>query len=166
MDISKWPMEKIMQLPRCVFGRSYIVSCSAYVTNNNTAWDMSEISFPPIGVIWQIMFFCHVASTWDGRFRVAIGSQVPTSIVMMDLNEEFIIGYGRQGTKPRRIFSYQYLGEEKYDVRQIIHAQGKKLILEVFAPTDKETRVRVGVVVTGIPKELPEWFNSGLARIL
>lgn len=161
MDVSKWELHKIMQLPRCAFGQIYLISASIYIANNDTAWDISEIAFPKVAVIWQLSILWQYANTTDCKCRLALGTKIPTTIAEMNEYEELINGLGTGPTKPRNIYGFTSNAQEMYPMKKLIEPQGKKLVLEVHAPSDKETRVRAAVAVSSIPREVPDWLLSG-----
>ena len=161
MDISKWPIDKIMQLPDHCFGRKFVVSCAIRVVPEATVWDISEIALPNVFVLWQLQIYPYGFTTADSRLRIALGDKLPTSETTMNGYIPLISDLGMGGTKPRRIYLFQRTGTFILFMRMPISAQGKRLVIEGHAEADANANVSVQIVVSAIPKEIPEWLLSG-----
>lgn len=165
MDISKWPIDKVMQLPDWCFGRRWVVSAARIASGAVTNWDMSELTFPNRGVIWQVDMHPVLCGYFTCYYRLALGFQLPTTTGQMDLLSPLLNGLGDQGNEPRKIRAYSNCGQYNLQMRNPVDFQGKRLILEVTSVADKQILVNVGVVVSTIPKEIPDWLSSGLAGL-
>ena len=165
MDISKWPLDKIMQLPDNAFGQRYLVSCALATSGDNPVWDISEVSFPDKAVLWSVTIMWVYSNVTTAYVRLGMANKIPKNRLEMDTATNLVTGLGKQGFTPRRIPGYQYGGHEVYNMRKHIQPQGKKLVAEANAWTDKDIVVRVSALVSSIPKEIPEWMISGLASV-
>ena len=161
MDISTWPIDKIMQLPDHCFGRKFVVSCAVRVVPEATVWDISEIALPNVFVLWQLQIYPYGFTTADSRIRIALGSKLPTAEEQMDRYQPLISDLGIHGTRPRRIYLFQRTGTFIVFMRMPISAQGQRLVIEAHAEADANANVSVQIVVSAIPKEIPEWLFSG-----
>lgn len=166
MDIRNWPMDKIMQMPDCVFGQRFIISVTAVCSNDATVWDISELAIPERAVIWELGICTNVANSQDSRLRLALGDQLPTTIAQMDGCRELIQGLGYLPSRPRRIYGLFNAGYCYMTMKKAIEASGQRLILEVYASADKNTNVRAHIVVSSMPKEVPDWLISGPGKNL
>lgn len=162
MDIRNWPMEKIMQLPDCIFGQRYIVSCNVEVDGEASSWDISEIAFPDICVFWTLGIYWYYHKGHVDYIRLALGDQLPTTQAMMSELEPLINGYGMQGPGPREIHSYLNSSQEIVHMKKLISAQGKRMIIEGHSTGTGAVKVRAYVEVSSIPKEVPDWLASEL----
>lgn len=165
MNIEKWDVEDIMQLPDHCFGRRWVVSVTTKGVQSETDWDISEIAFPNIGVIWNFLLYPAYISSSSSHVRIAIGEQKPTSTAMMDKLEPLIVGLGRQGPEPRDIRMSQNAGSIMIPMRTVKRFQGKKLIMEAVPVADGYQHCICIVTVSSIPKEVPDWVVSGLAGV-
>lgn len=163
MDISKWSIEQIMQLPDCAFGQRFPVFVSQSVTGENTAWDMSELSIPSRVVLWSVDVVIVESSSALTWYRLGLGDMKPVSLAEMDGSKDLLMGYGREGSRPRRVYGLHAGGFVSHKLRQYKEPQGRKLIIEVHSTADKTMAVRAGVIVSTIPREVPDWLISGRA---
>ena len=165
MDISKWPIDKIMQLPDWCFGRRWVVFASRIANGAVTNWDMSELTFPNKGVIWQVNIHPVMCTYFTLYYRLALGFQLPTTTAQMDLLSPLLNGFGEQGAEPRKIRAYSNCGAFDLRMRNPMDFQGKRLILQVTGVAEKQALINVAVVVSSLPKEIPDWLSSGLAGL-
>ena len=161
MRIDHWGLDQVMQLPDHCFGRRWVVSCEIHGASGTTAWDMSEVGFPDVGVIWELVvepFYCTFAGDY---IRLALGDQLPAAAAMMDGLEPLIAGLGETGAEPRHMYVFYNLGSSLIQMREPKRFQGRRLVMEVAPSVEKFMWVRVMVVVSSIPKEVPDWLISG-----
>ena len=163
MRIDDWPCERILRLPDWCFGRRYLVSCSVVAGAAAPAWDISELSFPEHVCIWEISAYSDALSVDLLSFRMALGKQLPTSTAMMDANEPLFNGLGAQGPGPRAI-TMPYVGDMRWNMlRFCILTANRRLILEATGAEAKTPTVTIGVTVSSVPKEVPDWLISAQA---
>ena len=166
MNIEKWNIKKIMQLPDWCFGQRWPVCVSNSTGLGVTKWDISEVAFPNVGVIWEVLLPTYYMTLADDWFRLALGQQVPKNTAMMDKLDPLIMGLGRQGAEPRKIGGFSYHSMSIRKMRKVMEFQGRKLVLETKSSADKVLYINVVVIVSSIPKEVPDWLFSGRAAIL
>lgn len=161
MDIRNWPIDRIMQLPDSCFGRRFSVCVNVDTTGSAVAWDISEIAFPEMCVLWEVAISANnynFAPQLD-NVRIALGDQLPTAAAMMNALEPLTPGLGAQGPEPRNIGAI--LGSFIFHMRIPISAQGRRLVLEVTPSAEQDVKVSVVCQVSSIPKEVPDWLRSG-----
>jgi len=156
MDVSQWPMGRILQLPDHVFGARYVVSASIYVIADSTLWDISEVAMPDRGVIFEIEVVGTGAFGKSAMLRMALGDQLPTDVGMMDVLDPLIMGLGYQGPEPRSVYICTSQGFHLRRLRMFVPAQGRRLVIETVSAAGMELGVAVNVVVSGCPKEVPD----------
>lgn len=159
MRINDWPMEKMMVLPDWCFGRQYAVCVTTRGGVGATVWDISELAFPDVGVIWQVSIFATYWTFAVDYCRLALGDQLPATTADMDRLEPLIHGLGAQGAEPREINLYVGVGPWVLPLRQPVQFQGKRLIVEARATAGKYAWTHVIVVVSSMPKEVPDWLR-------
>jgi len=160
MNISQWPMSRIMQLPDFCFGRRWQVSCSAKGVVVGPNWDIAEIAFPEHIVLWELNLYSVGSVTTAKTFRLALGDQLPTSGAMMDALEPFLPGLGITGPEPRLIMPLHYGSLTGPMLRTNIHTAGQRLVLEVSADVTASDALVVIVIVSSLPTEAPDWLVS------
>lgn len=165
MNIENWSIEKKMQLPEWCYGTKYVISAAARILGVGPEYDISELSFPDVAVIWQVAITHVISNSFDNYFRVGLAMQIPTTAAEMNQSMELLPGYGTKGSKPRIMNSYSPHKHEKFECKIPIKPQGRKLVVEVVAVATKEIAIRMAVVVSSIPKEVPDWVVSGIAGV-
>jgi len=161
MNIEKWSIEKIMQLPDWCFGTRYVLACSAYGANTVYGFDMSEISLPNRGVLWQLTLHTIFSDASTNYLRIARGNKLPATEAAFNLLKPLVMGLGQQGAEPRQIISYPSGQTLSMRMKMPIESVGGRLIIAAYGQSAKSTRIRVVAVVSGIPKEVPDWLSSG-----
>lgn len=160
MDIRKWPLDKIMQLPDWCFGRRWIVSCTALAAGGAAAYDISEIAYPEVMVLWEFNVYPGFAPNVLDRIRICLGDRLPTTPAQVQELEPLIPGLGITGISPRGMVIPMrgFIISEK--VRQVIRTGGRRLILAVEARVTTDKVFVVSTVVSSLPTEVPDWINS------
>ena len=166
MDIRDWPLDKIMQLPDCCFGRRYIVSAFVYLTAGALGWAMSTFTLPDRGVVWQLV----IATPRDAfeleYFRVALGMKLPAVVSEMNTLSPIFPGFGDVSYSPPRFYFYPTTLAGRWDIKFPIISMSQNLIIEAQAVAAKNLRLTVALIVSSIPTEVPDWLVSGPARNL
>lgn len=166
MRMDDWPLDKIMRLPEFVFGRRFVVSCVPISPIEGYGWDISEVALPETCVIWELVIQPLGLITGDERLRIALGVQLPTSHAQFMLLEPLFNGLGYQGPGPRGIASNRYFGIALRMLRLQVHAAGRKLVCEMGPGAAAEMSMNVMIVVSSVPKEVPDWLFSETVRNL
>lgn len=165
MDISKWPLDKVMQLPDFVFGTKFTVSCEVQANGVTPAFDISEIALPEYFILWQLVTECMFTDYYMSYIRIGLGEQLATTEAMFMNNEPLLHGYGEQGASPRKILIAVQSSTVQINLRKPVHAKGKKLTMMGQVIVDKAARARATIVISTVPKEVPDWVFSGLAGV-
>lgn len=163
MNIEKWDIEKIMRLPDWCFGTRYVLACSAYGANAAYGFDMSEISLPNRGVLWQLTLHTIFSDSSSNYMKIARGNKLPATEAEFNLLKPFVTGLGQAGAEPRQLVSYPSGQTLSMSMKMPIESVGGRLIIAAYGQAAKSTRIRVVAVVSGIPKEVPDWLNLGQA---
>ncbi len=166
MNISDWPLSRIMQLPDFCFGRRWLMSLTAVATTGAPAWDITELGLPELCVVWEFQLFIPRAGVLGHRWRLALGDVLPTSAAMFDVLEPLFPGFGIQGAEPRGIYQPYYTEFALRTLRYPIRAAGRRVIVELDPAGVGDSEVVISLVVSSIPKEVPGWLFSGMARSL
>lgn len=157
VDISGWSDARVMQLPDHVFGERKVTGCWIATAGSSVYWDISAVSLPAKIVMWQLHIWTSRQEYLQNRLRLAFGATVPTSEAEMDALTPVLEDYGDTDYTPPRI----EINIEEIPVdlrlRQLADTDGKKLVMEVANPNDSYIGVRVGLVYSAVPSEIPAW---------
>ena len=161
MNISDWPLDKIMQLPDHMFGRRFLISATVEIATGITGWDISDLAFPEMCVIWEYRAYCSKKTVTLVGVRMALGDQLPTTTAQMDALDPLFNGYGVQGAEPRRIPTDIYRSNELRNIRMPLAAGGRRLIIEFTQAEAGGNFYAVELVVSSVPKDIPECLILG-----
>ena len=164
MDISKWPIHKRMALPDWCFGQKWWIGMTLGTTAN-TAMFFHIMDQPPDNfVVWDIIVS-------PGGIVAAI--RVDLTIVLC--KETPVIGNIRTLTRLLRQFGspsdlYQmhfspnsttYLGPMKVAIEAV--NQGIGGTFKLYDET-ANCESNIAILISAIPREVPDWVVSGLAE--
>jgi len=141
-----------------------MISCTVTAGDNAPAWDISELAFPEKAVIWEWGIWCQDQGVYMASVRLALGDQLPASAAMMNGLEPMIPGLGATGAEPRYITAMGFSGIRFNNVRIPLAAGGRRLVLEATGVPAKTPVCGAGVVVSGVPQEVPWWLISETDR--
>jgi len=158
MDISSWSIGQIMQLPDCLFGRRFPIACCAYGAQGALAWDIAEIAFPERFVLWNVSFVSNYIDYQSDYIRMAMGDQLPAAAGEMDLLEPLLPGLGADGMEPRQIYIARRPFDGMKGLRNPYQAAGRRFVLEVQPVAEQGARVMVVLIVSSMPREIPDWY--------
>jgi len=161
MDIRGWGIGRIMQLPDFCFGRRYLVSCALDMEAAQRAWDISEVAFPDMAVIWEIGV--GGMAGWQDAItvRLALGDRLPATVAEMNALDPLVFGLGLQGAEPRDIRVRGFGRGALLRLRTPVAAQGRRLVIEGETEEAIAGSVLVTVTVSGVPREVPDWVLLG-----
>lgn len=166
MDIQNWGLGRIMQLPDCCFGRRWVVSCDVGGFGEVDLFDISEAALPESMVVWQLLMEARFTSAFLMYARIGLGDQLAGTEAEFMRFEPLLRGFGQQGAGPRRIYFYLYGASTSLFMRMPVQTGGRRLCLMGHGVSDAHIRVRVSIVVSGVPKEVPDWMLSGAVKSL
>jgi len=166
MDIRDWPIDRIMQLPDWCFGRRWVISTIVRQEIIGQTWDISEISFPEVAVLWQLAVYPHNVSGRECWVRLHLGLKLPETMAEMDPMPQLVPGLGNFEDGRRYIRVEEAAGQFNLNLRNVIEAHGRKLVMEGNAINTALLWVQAAVVISSLPKEVPDWLISGQGRNL
>jgi len=165
MNISQWPIGRIMQLPDFVFGRRWPIIFSGLLTTVSTEYYISEMALPDVCVLWELTFFTTPVSTAVVPpvmpLSIYLGDQLPTTDAEMALMEPLFpeadeIVDGLRSFRGRGNLSR---------LRKPISAQGRRVVMRTEIGAVVPGTFVVWLIFSSVPKEVPDWLISGLGRI-
>ena len=160
MDIRRWGLDQIMELPDHCFGRRFLVSCTLRLAAAKQEWDISEVALPDMCVIWELYIESIGIYSEVMTLRIALGDQLPLNVAMFNALDPLIMGFGAQGPEPRSLYFPVHDRMHINRLRVPVAAQGRRLVIECLTPEAIAGSVFVGIVVSGVPKEVPDWLYS------
>lgn len=161
VNIQRWPVEKKLQLPDWCFGRRYLVTCTVKAKQGAHGWDISEVAMPEACVVWEYCARYDGDPDTTGYFWLALGDQLPVTQAIFRALDPMFMGLGVQGPDPRMIRMSGTSGVHYDRLRIPVATMGRRLVLMVEGQETGFGTVEVGLVVSGMPKEVPEWVISG-----
>ncbi len=163
MDISKWSLDKIVQLPDFVFGRRYFIGMISGKDGPGADFVIADEALPNRMVVWG--FYCsgrqEAMTSWEVTYRMG-AKQTYNGDSCAELQRVFP-GMGHpsffneiwsQGGEPVFVMG----------IRNFVEPQGKRLVMAIT--TNNGTGYRefsAGILISAFPREVPDWVVSGLA---
>jgi len=145
-----------MQLPDHLFGRRFLISCSSSKTGApGFTWDVSEIAFPEVCVIWELM----INVTGPVEELVILNLALingAANAISIAAGEPLFNGLGVQGAGPREIIFAPNSGLALRNLRLPVRTAGRRMGIQMERKGAGPSTVIVGVVVSAIPKDIPD----------
>ncbi len=161
MDIRNWPMDKIMQLPDCCFGRRWPISVGVSDVAAATHYDISEAALPERCVVWSMFFIPHTTTAAHTRVTLSLGDVLPTTDAQFDALEPVFRDLGCWDGNRRVFCVHVYVTGLILPIRQPVLSSGRKLVGRFEVAAVSPYPIVVGVIISSIPTEVPDWLCSG-----
>lgn len=163
MDISNWSLDKILELPDWCFGKRWWVGTYVGTLNDEASYFLIEESVPDKFVLWDV-----VVSTTGHRdaehanVTLRLCRQVPTSTNIKEYRRLMTNLSNRTQTYDVYLppVALSHLGP----MRNLVEADNDQIggcLKLVGEGADCENSV--ACLISGIPREVPDWVVSGLA---
>ena len=162
MDISTWPDYKIMMLPDWCFGRRWWVGSYAGNTKGEIYQFCTEESLPDKFVVWGIlMSFQEAAATQ--AMRVTIRLTRNTAAITDDTKGQERMCKGISSHK----IQYEFYANQNgvtwiNNLRLIVESKDRKIGFVTNGDQAIAYEGTVGVLISGVPRKVPDWVVSGL----
>ena len=164
MNIQNWGIGQILQLPDHAFGRQYPIWVARISASGGAGRDISEIGFPNVAVVWGFGWWVWTpyteANKAEARIKLGLANDLPATAAAMDRLQPLFPGLGDHGAALRDIYIGDAGSSMWIPMRTVLNAQGQKLVIEVDAASNTDVRVMVCVVVSSVPREVPDWMIS------
>ncbi len=165
MDVSKWSIDRIMQLPDWCFGKRWWVGTYVGPAADEVNYFLIPESVPDVFVLWDVL----IMATGQGEAKacnlaLVLCPQVPDATTLQTCRQ-LIRGF----SDPKQFYHMHLppLGTIHIGpMRNIIEARNDKIgggFKIVGGPTPTENQV--ACLISGIPREVPDWVVSGLAGL-
>lgn len=165
MNIEKWDIEKIMQLPDWCFGKRWPLMISGSLASGITEFKESGQTLPDKWVLWELeMMIWPSADVYTGRLfhaNIAMGEHVAASELEFEKFESIIPGaaYVSAG---RKTLLGPYRGTM---LKQNFIGNGRKICTRIRNVAGITTIYSINLVISSLPREVPDWMFSGLAGV-
>ncbi|MBA7611089.1 hypothetical protein ES703_18305 [subsurface metagenome] len=160
MDIRDWPMDQIMQLPDCCFGRRWPIGVSVFGDEVTTYYDISELALPERCVIWKLNLSCPMYSTAIIYTSLALGDQLPVADAQFDAMEPLFRDIGAL-LAGRRVVNFNRMGGAiDVSMRMPVATNGRRLVGRFEWLAAAAAQVVVVLTVSSIPTEVPDCLLS------
>ena len=165
MKIDRWPIDRIMQLPDWCFGQKWWVGVNIGTALAEAVPFIIDESVPDVFVLWDVIVLSAAAA---GQTRtdltIRLCPQVPTTV-----NVRTFTRLLKGLSKPVDYYELQLPGDVAVHIgpmRNVIEAKNDRIggIFKRIGATDTQ-QAQVGFLISGIPKEVPDWLFSGLAGV-
>ena len=161
MNISQWPMSRIMQLPDECFGQRWLIFLEYMSAGPFHHFLMSEVALPDRCVVWGFGYDFMNSAPTSSNIRLALGDSLPNTAEEMDILDPLIQGLGFLGPEPRAIILHTFQSNMWWPMRKLILPQGRRLVMEFDAPLIGDHRMRLAIEVSSVPTEVPDWLHLG-----
>ncbi|MBA7563125.1 hypothetical protein ES708_04778 [subsurface metagenome] len=160
MDIRNWPMDRIMQLPDCCFGRRWpIVFSDAVPAPGGAFYFISEIALPEKCILWELEATTRplvVEGTVAWFFALKLGDKQPASDAEFTAMEDMLPGCDAIDFSNRVIHNNLSLRR----LRMPIISSGRRVVLRVDVSDYTSALWAVGLVFSSFPTEVPDCLLS------
>ena len=161
MNIRGWPLDRIMQLPDCCFGRRWPIFFSDKRETAGDTFYISEFALPERCVLWEINFnweqFVPVVGAYvKGSVGIALGDILPANLVEFIALESMIPGADQILTGGRVLVADMHL-----KMKNLYQVSGRRVVVRFYAPGPTSWYATLGLIVSSIPTEVPDWLCSG-----
>lgn len=165
MDISRWPIHKVMALPDWCFGQKWWIGMTIGTSADTVTYFYISDKPPDNFVVWDILV---------SPGGVVAATRVDVALCLC--NEAPVVGNIRTLTGLLRQFgtkgevydmhlspnSVSYLGPMKVAVEAVNQGIGGAFKLPNETAVCEST---VAVLISAIPREVPNWVVSGMAGV-
>lgn len=158
MDISRWDMNRIMQLPDFVFGPQQCISRYIGTSAAVTSYFKMEQTLPHWFVVWSILVEAEKNSAATHvNLSLRLGDEVPTSANIKTF-ERLIRDKG--STAQFYDWHLPAVGLKHITgLRELVDGKGRHIIGAIKMPAETASvESIVSVFITPIPQEAPDWL--------
>lgn len=165
MDVSRWPLHKIMQLPDWCFGQRWWIGTYVGTAADALTYFTIEDRVPDRFVVWSMIYNganwtaitgFHLALRLAGKSADTDGFWKSPRLFQQIADE----------TKAYEFFCNGKQGLYLHDMRTAHEARGLRICGAVKHVDETEACENMcAVLISSLPKEVPDWVVSGLAGV-
>lgn len=160
MKISDWSVDRIMQLPDHCFGRRYWVGVYSGGTGGVANYTICQEQLPDRFIVWSILFANNSPGmTQAMRLTVRLGDRVPANVAEVLTFEKLCKGISTPS------IVYEFYCQPNcvtliHDLRMFIISEGRRIAVLTNGDQQNVYESTVGVLISSIPREVPDWLIS------
>ncbi len=158
MDISNWPMDKIMQLPDSAFGTKFSVFISGNANAAATVFFISDFALPDRCVLWEVSIAireqANISSFHASNVSLKLGTQAITTNAQAAALEDLLTGMNENIGGARFVRGTVLLTR----LRLPLSPQGRKVVAVLHNTILLPATMVVGLVFSAIPTEIPDCY--------
>lgn len=160
MRIDDWPMDRIMRLPDWCFGRRWWVGSYCGSGTGVVYYNIIGENLPDKFVVWGVLITCRSpACVGAMRVTLRLGEHVPTGVPDLLTMERLLKGI----SVPNIVYEF-YTNPNGVDwvncEREIVESAGNRITLASNGDQTNAYEMTVGVLISALPKEVPDWLFS------
>jgi len=160
MDIRNWPLDRIMQLPDCCFGRRWQVNVCAQAMTVGGHWMISDAGFPESFVVWEVLVrYISLVPGQAGVF-LKLGDQLPTAASQMRVLGDLLDNFGRAADGGHEVQIGNGNNVHLINLKVPVFSIGRRLVVQWDTVAEGFGVCEAFVVISAIPKEVPDWLFS------
>lgn len=160
MDVSRWGLGRIMQLPDHCFGRRWPVGVYASTGGTGTYYDISEAGLGDRCVVWQASYWTGGEATARLLVSLSLGDVLPVTDAEFDALEPVFSDLGRIRLARRGIDLAGVGVFVSFLMRLPVMAQGRRLVGRFEVLASALAPPAAVLTVSSIPREVPDCLLS------
>jgi len=158
MDISKWSVGKIMQLPDWCFGARWWVGEYMGSTGGEVYYRGGEEVLPQRFVLWGILISARSVNCLEAlRLTIRLAGSAVATVADAKMLERLL-----KGVSISDILYEFYVNQNGVTwvgcERQLVEPNGKKLSLVTNGDQSIAYEMTVGILISDLPTEVPDWL--------
>ena len=158
MDISDWPMERIMQLPDHLFGPRWLVGVGVITLFGTPQIRISNAGLPERSVIWSVQCVAVPVTLNKVSMGFRLGNVLPGSVTEFNRLEPM---FGTMEIVPgaRSLFTVPLGSAIDYTrLRFPVMTGGRRLVVLFNSPDPEITDAQASILISSIPREIPDLY--------
>lgn len=160
MDVSQWGLGDIMQLPDCCFGRRWPIAVTLNLDTGARDYVISDTGLPEVGVIWAAWLTGGGLTFGTQSAVLRLGDELPATAAAFGLLEPLFRGIEGLAEVRSEIWGSAMGVGVVIPMRLPVASGGRRLVCELFNPGTQYSRVQAGIVVSGVPRGVPDCLVS------
>jgi len=166
MRIDNWPLDRVMRLPDWCFGRRYWVGQYIYGLAGGVDYGIAEENLPDKFVVWGVMA-SSMASVMIRAIELTIrlGTFLPVNDADLYASDRLLKGI----STPAMLYELFVIPNGVTWInceRMLIESAGRRITIGTRGDTENAYTMTVGVQISAMPKEVPDWLISGQGKNL
>ena len=166
MDVRNWPMDRIMQLPDCCFGRRWPVVITTVQSGGGASYGISMQALPEWVVLWELRTWSKpttaAADANQMHWYLRLGDFLPVNMVQLNAMERVFPSAGYFATDRWRFYGPTHWVR----LRMPIHAIGRRFVALLNNDLASNAYLSMELTISSMPTEVPDWMISGGAKDL